>query len=116
MGHLYADRKGLRVSTHFVLWSTIASQLSGRTDNEMKNNWNTHLKKRLLGMGLDPSTHAPKTEIPIRNGLQGSHFTTLLRRVIFPIGQGEIFNREYHQKLRYSLLLVLGDICRAHIF
>ncbi|XP_059063276.1 transcription factor MYB106-like isoform X3 [Cryptomeria japonica] len=72
----------------FCGWSTIASQLSGRTDNEMKNNWNTHLKKRLLGMGLDPSTHAPKTEIPIRNGLQGSHFTTLLRRVIFPIGVG----------------------------
>ncbi|KAK4757849.1 hypothetical protein SAY87_019150 [Trapa incisa] len=28
-------------------WSVIASQLSGRTDNDVKNYWNTKLKKRL---------------------------------------------------------------------
>ncbi|GLJ14082.1 hypothetical protein SUGI_0225460 [Cryptomeria japonica] len=51
-------------------WSTIASQLPGKTDNEIKSFWNTHLKKRLLGMGLDSSTHAPKSEIPRANGSQ----------------------------------------------
>ena len=29
-------------------WSKIASKLPGRTDNEIKNVWHTHLKKRLI--------------------------------------------------------------------
>ncbi|KAG6397732.1 hypothetical protein SASPL_143902 [Salvia splendens] len=41
-------------------WSTIASHLPKRTDNEIKNYWNTHLKKRLVTMGIDPTTHKPK--------------------------------------------------------
>ena len=40
-------------------WAAIAAQLPGRTDNEIKNLWNTHLKKRILSMGLDPKTHEP---------------------------------------------------------
>ena len=31
-----------------VRWSLIASQLPGRTDNDVKNYWNTKLKKKLL--------------------------------------------------------------------
>ncbi|RAL44459.1 hypothetical protein DM860_011736 [Cuscuta australis] len=40
-------------------WSKIASRLPGRTDNEIKNHWNTHIKKKLLKMGIDPVTHEP---------------------------------------------------------
>lgn len=29
-------------------WSVIASNLSGRTDNDVKNHWNTKLKKKIL--------------------------------------------------------------------
>uniref|UniRef100_M8B408 Transcription factor MYB39 n=1 Tax=Aegilops tauschii TaxID=37682 RepID=M8B408_AEGTA len=38
-------------------WSTIATHLEGRTDNEIKNYWNTHIRKKLLRMGVDPVTH-----------------------------------------------------------
>ncbi|RRT83079.1 hypothetical protein B296_00015709, partial [Ensete ventricosum] len=45
-----------------LTWSAIASHLPGRTDNEIKNFWNTHLKKRLIQMGFDPMTHRPRTD------------------------------------------------------
>ncbi|XP_031476720.1 MYB-like transcription factor ODO1 [Nymphaea colorata] len=40
-------------------WSKIASHFPGRTDNEIKNHWNTRIKKRLKLLGLDPVTHRP---------------------------------------------------------
>ncbi|KAJ1263045.1 hypothetical protein BS78_09G154500 [Paspalum vaginatum] len=42
-------------------WSLIAAQLPGRTDNEIKNYWNTHIKRKLLARGIDPQTHRPVT-------------------------------------------------------
>ncbi|THU65775.1 hypothetical protein C4D60_Mb05t07200 [Musa balbisiana] len=35
---------------HECRWSIMASQLPGRTDNDIKNYWNTKLKKKLLGI------------------------------------------------------------------
>ncbi|RCV06998.1 hypothetical protein SEVIR_1G212600v4 [Setaria viridis] len=45
-------------------WSAIATHLPKRTDNEIKNYWNTHLKKRLAKMGIDPVTHKPRADAP----------------------------------------------------
>ena len=47
----------------FTRWSAIATHLPGRTDNEIKNFWNTHLKKKLIQMGFDPMTHQPRTDL-----------------------------------------------------
>ncbi|KAJ8460218.1 hypothetical protein OPV22_033144 [Ensete ventricosum] len=54
------------IQLHSVLgnkWSKIAACLPGRTDNEIKNYWNTCIRKRLLRMGIDPVTHAPRLDL-----------------------------------------------------
>ncbi|XP_010471533.1 PREDICTED: transcription factor MYB34 [Camelina sativa] len=42
-------------------WAAIAKQMPNRTDNDIKNHWNSCLKKRLAKSGIDPVTHQPKS-------------------------------------------------------
>ncbi|RAL51554.1 hypothetical protein DM860_011056 [Cuscuta australis] len=61
-GNFTDEEDDLIINLHTLLgnkWSVIASRLPGRTDNEIKNYWNTHIKKKLLGRGIDPQTHRP---------------------------------------------------------
>ncbi|OAY26080.1 transcription factor MYB102 [Manihot esculenta] len=65
------------IQLHSILgnkWSAIASRLPGRTDNEIKNYWNTHIRKRLLRMGIDPVTHSPRLDLLDLSSIFGSSF------------------------------------------
>ncbi|THU74667.1 hypothetical protein C4D60_Mb04t35800 [Musa balbisiana] len=49
------------ISRVALRWSKIASFLPGRTDNEIKNVWNTHLKKRAASGQQQPVTNGAST-------------------------------------------------------
>ncbi|KAG9155010.1 hypothetical protein Leryth_012183 [Lithospermum erythrorhizon] len=56
-GNISIDEEDLIVRLHKLLgnrWSLIAGRLPGRTDNEIKNYWNTHLIKKLRDEGIEP--------------------------------------------------------------
>ncbi|CAM6067648.1 unnamed protein product [Sphagnum tenellum] len=65
-GSFTPDEEDLIVKLHSSLgsrWSLIAAKMPGRTDNDIKNHWNTRLKKKLCNMGIDPVTHKPISEL-----------------------------------------------------
>uniref|UniRef100_A0A7N0V4T3 Uncharacterized protein n=1 Tax=Kalanchoe fedtschenkoi TaxID=63787 RepID=A0A7N0V4T3_KALFE len=59
-GNFAEDEEDLIIKLHALLgnrWSLIAGRLPGRTDNEVKNYWNSHLRRKLANMGIDPNNH-----------------------------------------------------------
>ncbi|KAL0928750.1 hypothetical protein M5K25_000671 [Dendrobium thyrsiflorum] len=54
-GNFTEEEDELIIKLHSILgnkWSLIAGQLPGRTDNEIKNYWNTHIKRKLINRGI----------------------------------------------------------------
>ncbi|XP_059671107.1 MYB-like transcription factor 4 [Cornus florida] len=59
-GNFAQDEEDLIIRLHALLgnrWSLIAGRLPGRTDNEVKNYWNSHIRRKLIRMGIDPNNH-----------------------------------------------------------
>ncbi|ONM56757.1 myb domain protein 85 [Zea mays] len=52
-------KRGLLTDAEEQVVIDLHAKLGNRTDNEIKNHWNTHIKKKLIKMGIDPVTHEP---------------------------------------------------------
>ncbi|KAL7111120.1 hypothetical protein ACP275_05G068000 [Erythranthe tilingii] len=76
-GNISEDEEDLIVRLHGLLgnrWSLIAGRLPGRTDNEIKNHWNTHLLKKLKNSGLHVSSlrDSPKSAAKPKKSAAGA--------------------------------------------
>ncbi|RWW26060.1 hypothetical protein GW17_00009574 [Ensete ventricosum] len=60
------------------LWSIIAAQLPGRTDNDVKNYWNTKLQKKLFGKRKERHLHLNRVPILPASALERMQLQGLL--------------------------------------
>ncbi|KAJ4975623.1 hypothetical protein NE237_000729 [Protea cynaroides] len=73
-GNFTKEEEETVIKLHEMLgnkWSKIASNLPGRTDNEIKNVWNTHLKKRLTLNRQNPHGNEDK-EVSVTTSFSSS--------------------------------------------
>ncbi|KAG7025203.1 Transcription repressor MYB6 [Cucurbita argyrosperma subsp. argyrosperma] len=101
-GNFTQDEDELIIKLHSLLgnkWSVIAGRLPGRTDNEIKNYWNTHIKRKLISRGIDPQTHRPlneptavSTRLPYRNPNNSSSSSSSVPTAELPIPKPATIN------------------------
>ncbi|KAK4262441.1 hypothetical protein QN277_028000 [Acacia crassicarpa] len=92
-------------------WSIIASQLPGRTDNDIKNYWNTRLRKKLLGKNRKEQQALARPK-PLMMKNQTEHLVTpVTQNPTWPAQQyhhdpnhGNLPNKvEHHQPYSHTL-------------
>ncbi|KAG8387023.1 hypothetical protein BUALT_Bualt03G0210000 [Buddleja alternifolia] len=81
-GAFTADEEQLIVDLHAKIgnkWARMAAQLPGRTDNEIKNYWNTRLKRRhRAGLPIYPQEHHQEQPVNSPPPPPSSSFSSLL--------------------------------------
>ncbi|MCO5558891.1 hypothetical protein L7F22_012481 [Adiantum nelumboides] len=108
-GNFSAEEESIIIQLHALVgnkWSSIASHLHGRTDNEVKNHWNTHLKKKLTKMGIDPVTHLPLNFFPSHHHLYGN---------LSACNQSSYFDNSEWQKVLLQQTLQMNPTIACHL-
>lgn len=81
-GNIAPDEEELIIRMHRLLgnrWSLIAGRLPGRTDNEIKNYWNTHLSKKLAMSSQNPKFPMPAPADPEQTASSASSEEDVVR-------------------------------------
>ncbi|XP_043703858.1 transcription factor MYB1-like [Telopea speciosissima] len=110
-GNISKEEEELIIRLHKLLgnrWSLIAGRLPGRTDNEIKNYWNTNMSKKLQGKKAQKQFNTTKDknpeEVPQEKKLDRTHVfqTRAVRctKVILPFQEG---NQMYTNNLELAL-------------
>lgn len=112
-GNFTEEEDELIIKLHSLLgnkWSLIAGRLPGRTDNEIKNYWNTHIRRKLLNRGIDPATHRPINETTSQDLTTTA--TTTATTICFAAGNSNNYNQEDQKEKSCSNSTSTGFICK----
>ncbi|KAA8549226.1 hypothetical protein F0562_000910 [Nyssa sinensis] len=106
-------------------WSRIARKLPGRTDNEIKNYWRTHMRKKaqeskramspsspLSNSSSSSANSPPEDSMPITETKERSFYDTGGLEMIAPRGKKSIDHQEHQEELEkgYSMDEIWKDI------
>ncbi|PSS11548.1 Anthocyanin regulatory C1 protein [Actinidia chinensis var. chinensis] len=72
-GNISDEEEDLILRLHKLLgnrWSLIAGRLPGRTDNEIKNYWNSHLSKKIDQKGKTKATSTNEESMPPQKNVE----------------------------------------------